>query len=115
MKENTVFRTDDGSVVRRNDGAVIRMDDGTVVCTDDGTVFLTDDETVVRTVNHVGAGEYGVRTVTVDCGSTNKYPRRTFRQNAARSVKTDTLHGGFGGRGDLYTLHDYDDCGDSAD
>ena len=50
--ENTVFRTDDGSVVR------------------------TDDGTVVRTVKHVclWAEEYGIRTVTGDCGNTNKYP-----------------------------------------
>ena len=36
-----------------------------MVRTDDGSVARMDDGSVVRTVNRVGAGECGIRTVTV--------------------------------------------------
>ena len=52
----------------------MRKDDGTVVHTDDETVVRTDDGTVIRTMNRVGLGECGIRSVTVDRGSTNTYP-----------------------------------------
>ena len=38
------------------------------------TIVHTDDGAVIHTANRVGAGECGIRSVTVDHGSTKKYP-----------------------------------------
>ena len=69
-----------------NDGSVIHTDDGTVVLADDGTGVRTDDETVVRIVNRAGTGVCRIRTVTVDRGSTNKYPRTVYKPQDKKGV-----------------------------
>ena len=47
-----------------DDGSVVRMDDGAIVRKDGGAVVHRDDRAVMHTVNRVGAGECGIRTVT---------------------------------------------------
>ena len=69
---------DDGTVVRTDDSSVVHTENGSVVLTDDGGVVRVDDRAVIYAVNRVGAGECGIRTVTVNPGSTNKYPRGTL-------------------------------------
>ena len=75
MDDDTVVLTDDGPVVRTNNSPVVRADDGTIVHADDGAVVRTDVGTVVSIANCAGnvTGLCGIRTVTVNGGSTNKY------------------------------------------
>ena len=75
------------------EGSVVRTHDGFVVRTDDGSVVRTDDGAVIRTVNGVGAEECGMRTLTVNCGSTNKYPWSTNSRKKQHAVQWLLTHG----------------------
>lgn len=75
VRESTVFPTDHGSVLHTDDGTIVRMDASSVVRTDDSSVLRKEDGGSHH-LYHEPCGCWRVwnPSVTVNRGSTNKYP-----------------------------------------